>query len=182
MPFALAGVALVDGGWESLWDATGLSRSEYVAALAEPPEVMASMDTWLADRRGYDPATWDDDQERAARAQVEQKHAGHVAPVIRAAMLRAMVDSIDAYRPAESLGNVRSALTVLVAESGNADDDATRERRLALDDIERIRAAAGFPAARIVRFGGVGHNLMRYRPDAVAAELLALLERATTAG
>ena len=106
-PASVAGVALVDGGWESLWDATGLSRSEYVAALAEPPEVMASMDAWLADRRGYDPATWDDDQERAARAQVDQKHAGHVAPVIRAASCARWSTRSTPTGPAESLGNVR---------------------------------------------------------------------------
>lgn len=174
-PASVAALALVDGGWESLWDATGMSRNEYAAAIAEPPEVMASMDAWLADRRGYDPTTWDADQERAARAQVEEKHAGHVSPILRLSTVRAMVDAIDAYRPAEALGNVRCPLRVLVAESGNADDDAARERRLALDDVERIRRGQGFPAATVARFPGAGHNLMRYRPDAVAGELLALL-------
>lgn len=177
-PASVAGLALVDGGWESLWDATGMSRNEYAAAIAEPPEVMASMDAWLADRRGYDPATWDADQERAARAQVDEKHAGHVAPILRQSTVRALVDAIDAYRPAEALGNVRCPVRVLVAESGNADDDAARERRLALEDVERIRAAQGYPAAGVSRFAGVGHNLMRYRPGEVAAELLALLEAA----
>jgi pimeloyl-ACP methyl ester carboxylesterase len=177
-PASVVGLALVDGGWESLWDATGMSRNEYAAAIAEPPEVMASMDAWLADRRGYDPATWDADQERAARAQVEEKHAGHVAPILRLSTVRAMVDAIDAYRPAEALGNVRCPVGVLVAESGNADDDAARERRLALEDVERLRTAQGFSAAAVRRFPGAGHNLMRYRADAVAAELLALLERA----
>ncbi len=177
-PDSVAGVALLDGGWETLWDATGMSPPEYLAALAEPPEVLASMAAWLADRRAYDPASWDADQERAARAQVEEKHAGHVAPVVRAATLRALVEAIDAYRPAEAMGNIRAPLTVLVAESGNADDEDARERRLALDDVERLRAAAGAPAARIVVHRGVGHNLMRYRPDAVAAELRALAARA----
>jgi len=32
-----------------------------------------------------------------------------------------------------------------------------------------------------VRFEGVGHNLMRYRPVALAGELLALLVLASTA-
>jgi len=177
-PVSVAGIALVDGGWESLADATRMTPAEYLAALAEPPEVLASMDAWLEDRAGYDPGTWDADQERAARAQVEQKHAGHVAPVIRAASLRAMVEGMDGYRPVEAMGNLRGPLRVLVAESGASDDDAVRERRLALDDVERLRAAAGLRPARVMRFPGVGHNLMRYRPAAVAAELGSLLDDA----
>ena len=181
-PASVAGVALVDGGWESLADATRMTQAEYLAALAEPPEVLASMDAWLADREGYDPATWDADQERAARAQVEQKHAGHVAPVIRAASLRAMVEGMDGYRPAEAMGNLPGPLRVLVAESGAPDDDGIRERRLALAEVERQRAAAGLRPARVVRFPGVGHNLMRYRPAEVAAELVSLLDEAAANG
>jgi pimeloyl-ACP methyl ester carboxylesterase len=177
-PAGVAGAALVDGGWETLADATRMSSAEYLAALAEPPEVLASMDAFLADRRGYDPASWDADQERAARAQVDQKHAGHVAPVIRGAALRGMVAGMDAYLPAEAMGNLRCPVVVLVAESGTPDDDEIRERRLALADIEHLRAAAGMPAARVVRYPGVGHNLMRYRSAEVAGELLALLVEA----
>jgi pimeloyl-ACP methyl ester carboxylesterase len=181
-PAGVAGVALVDGGWETLLDATGMSAPQALAALSEPPEVLASMDAWLADRRGFDPASWDADQERAARAQVEQKHAGHVAPIQRLTTLRALVDGIDRYRPDEAYGNLAGRVTVLVAESGGADDDAIRERRLALDEQERRRVAAGWPSARIRRFPGVGHNLMRYRPAEVAAELLTLLEAAAPSG
>lgn len=174
-PASVAGVALVDGGWESLADATRMSPAEVLAALAEPPEVLASMDAWLADRRGYDPDSWDADQERAARAQVDEKYAGHVAPITRAAPLRALVEGMDGYRPAEAMGNLRGPLTVIVAESGASDDDAVRERRLALDELERLRAGQGFLPARVVRQPGVAHNLMRYRPAEVAAELFALL-------
>lgn len=180
-PASVAAVAFVDGGWETLADATGMSPAEVLAALAEPPEVLASMDAWLADRRGYDPDTWDVDQERAARAQVDEKYAGHVAPITRAAPLRALVEGMDGYRPAEAMGNLRGPLTVIVAESGASDDDAIRERRLALEELERSRAGQGFRPARVVRQPGVGHNLMRYRPAQVAAELLALLEAATGA-
>ena len=177
-PVSVAGVALVDGGWESLADATRMTPAEVLAALAEPPEVLDSMDAWLADRQGYDPSSWDVDQERAARAQVEQKYAGHVAPVLRAAALRAMVEGVDGYRPAEAMGNLRGPLRVLVAESGAPDDDEIRERRLALEELERLRAAAGLRPARVVRFPGVGHNLKRYPPAAVAAELASLQDEA----
>ncbi len=178
-PESIAGVALVDGGWEDVGEATRLSPAEYLAAIAEPPEVLASMETFLADRRDFDPATWDVDQERAARSQVEQKYAGHVAPVTRPVSIRLLVDSTFAYRPDEVLPRVECPLLVLVAESGGADDESVRERRLALEDVVAARERAGFPAPRTVRFAGVGHNLMRYVPGKVAAEILGLLGSAT---
>jgi pimeloyl-ACP methyl ester carboxylesterase len=175
-PQSIAGVALVDGGWEELGAATGMSSTEYVAALAEPPEVLASMEVFLADRRAFDPGTWDADQERAARAQVDQKHAGHVGFVARPFVVRAAVDGLFAYRPEEALAAVSAPLLVTPAASGSADDEEVRERRLALDDVVRARAAAGTGPTRIVTFTGSGHNLMRYRPDELAGELLGLLE------
>lgn len=181
-PAGVAGVGLVDGGWETLADATGMAPAEVLGALAEPPEVLASMDAWLADRRGYDPATWDEDQERAARAQVEQKHAGHVALIPRAATLKRLVEGLDAYRPAEAMGNLACPVAVIMAESGASDDDLVRERRLALDELERLRAANGHRPAHITRHPGVGHNVMRYRPAEVTTELLRLLEAAVAGG
>jgi pimeloyl-ACP methyl ester carboxylesterase len=79
------------------------------------------------------------------------------------------------YDPEAALAEVRGPLLVLVAEAGGADDETALERRLALDDLLRIRAAAGHPPLRVVRYGGVAHNVMRYRPDEVSAELLGLL-------
>jgi pimeloyl-ACP methyl ester carboxylesterase len=177
-PTSIAGVALVDGGWEDLGDATRQSPDELLAALAEPPEVLASMEAFLVDRRAFDPATWDADQERAARAQVDQKHAGHVGLVARPVVLRGLVAGMFAYDPIATLITVESPLLVLVAETGGADDDMGRERRLALADVERERARAGRSPARIVRYPGAGHNLMRHRAAAVSAELLSLLEEA----
>ena len=175
-PESVCGVALVDGGWEGVGEATRMSPTEFGAAVAEPPEVLASMDAFLADRRGYDPGTWDADQERAARAQVDQKHAGHVAPVARPGVVKALVEAMFSYRPWEVLPAVSCPLLAVVAESGSADDDEARERRLALDEVMRAREGAGRRAARIAVFRGSGHNLMRYRADELTAELLALLE------
>jgi pimeloyl-ACP methyl ester carboxylesterase len=175
-PGSVAGVALVDGGWEDLGEATRQSPDEFLAALAEPPEVLASMDAFLADRRAFDPASWDHDQERAARAQVEQKHAGHVGLIARPMVLRGLVAGMFGYDPVAVLTAVRAPLLVLVAETGGADDDGVRERRLALEDVERARRAIGLPPARIVRYPGVAHNLMRHRPGEVSAELLELVE------
>ena len=58
---------------------------EFLRGLDEPPEVMRSMAAFLADRAAFDPATWDADQERAARATVVETHAGKVVPVDAAA-------------------------------------------------------------------------------------------------
>ncbi len=176
-PDSIAGLALIDTGWESLAEATGMSAAEFERSIGDPPEVLASMDAYLADRREFDPPTWDADQERAARAAVDEKHAGHVAPVLRPFALHASVDAMFSYDPL-ALVEVRSPVLIAVAESGTADDDTGRERLAALDDVMRARAAAGAPEARVERFPGAGHNLMRYRADRLSAALLALLEEA----
>jgi pimeloyl-ACP methyl ester carboxylesterase len=174
-PAAAAGLALLDGGWEELESSTRMDAAEFLRGLAEPPEILRSMDAYLADRRDWDEASWDADQERAARATVDEKHAGRVAPAVRRHALAGVVRAMFDYRPEVMLADVRVPLLVLVAEAGGADDETARERRLALDDVLRLRAAVGRPPARVVRFGGVAHNVMRYRPDEVSAELLGLL-------
>ncbi len=175
-PASVAAIALVDGGWEDLGVSTRLSPEEFLAGIAEPAEVMASMDAFLADRRDFDPVSWDADQERAARAQVEQKHAGHVGLVTRQATFRGLAAAMFDYRPIETLAAAPMPLLVLVAGAGTADDEMARERDLALDDVLAARREARLPDARVVRLPGTGHNLMRYRPATVSAELLALSE------
>ena len=174
-PPTIAAVALVDAGWEDLGEATGMDAAEFERSIGDPPEVLASMDAYLADRREFDPPTWDADQERAARAAVDEKHAGHVAPVVRAHAMRGAVQAMFDYRPREMLARIASPLLIAVAESGAADDETARERRIALDDVARSRAAAGLPPPMVRRFGGAGHTLMRYRPAELSAALLAQL-------
>jgi pimeloyl-ACP methyl ester carboxylesterase len=175
-PGSIAGVLLLDGGFENVPESTGLSPTEFVTGLAEPPEVLASLDVFLADRREFDPDTWDADQERAARSQVDVKHAGHVALVSRAAAVKGVVDAMFAYDPIGTLAQVAAPLTIVVAESGAADDETTRERSLAIEDVARARRAANQPRERIVRVIGAGHNLMRYRPRTVTSEIARLLQ------
>ncbi|MBA2556816.1 MAG: alpha/beta fold hydrolase, partial [Chloroflexi bacterium] len=159
-PDSVAGVGLIDAGWDDLAEATGLTAEEFLRGLAEPPEVMRSMTAYLDDRRDYDPASWDDDQERAARAAVDEKHAGHVAPVLRAHAQRALVEAMFEYRPRHAIRQLSMPLLVCVAEAGAADDGQVRERRLALNESLALREAAGLSPALVVRFPGVGHNLM----------------------
>lgn len=178
-PESVAALALVDGGWEDIGESTGLSPTEYEQSIADPPEVLASMDAYLADRRDFDPQSWDVDQERAARSTVDEKHAGHVAPVMRRHALRATIGAIFDYRPIETLAGLPMPLLAIVAESGTGDDEIVRERLLALDDVTRARSSVGLAAPAVHRLRGVGHNVMRYRPLEVAALLASLVSAAS---
>lgn len=177
-PESVAGLALIDGGWEELEESTGMSAVDFERTIGDPPEVMASMVAYLADRREFDPSTWDADQERAARAAVDEKHAGHVAPVTRTHALRATIESMFDYRPTETLASLPMPIQIEIAESGSADDESARERQIALDDIVRVRTDRGFPSPDIRHFSGAGHNLMRYRPAELSAAVVDLLEAA----
>ncbi len=170
-PGAVAGMALIDGGWEDVGRNAGDDPEQVVKALAEPPEVLRSMDSWLADRRDFDPASWDADQEQAARAQVTQKHAGHVVPVLGRAALLASVTSMLSYRPDRLLPLVSAPVLLAVAGPAAVDDEGARDRELELCD-----AVGLFPTPlRLVRYPAAGHNLARYVPDELAQELAALL-------
>ncbi len=166
------GLVLVDGGWERTAEVTGLDGDELLRNLDEPPEVLRSMDAWLADRRAFDPATWDADQERAARDAVVETAAGHlvrtVRPHVAAALVRTMID-LD---PATSLSQARAPVTALVALAAG-----DRDRRLAeLRRSAGIRVAAAGGPLRMVGFGSEAHNLMRYRPAAVCAAILGVAD------
>lgn len=170
-PASVAALALLDGGWEEMAEATRMLPMQLVEAMAEPPEVVVSMDAYLADREAFDPGTWDADQELAARAQVVEKHAGNVGPVTKGSVIRRIVEAMYAYRPLDALTQVGCPVSVLVAGAPAADDEAGRERGLALEDAQRARRAAGLQEMRIRRFEGVGHDLMRYRAQEVSCEL-----------
>ena len=66
---------------------------------------------YLADRREFDPASWDEDQELAARAQVSERHAGHVGPVTKGSVVRRCVagEIIAERSPRRGHGETRSA-------------------------------------------------------------------------
>jgi pimeloyl-ACP methyl ester carboxylesterase len=170
-PGAVAGLALADGGWEDVGRNAGDEPEQVVKALAEPPEVLRSMESWLADRRGFDPASWDADQERAARAQVTQRHAGHVVPVLGRAALLASVTSMLSYRPDQLLPLVSAPVLLAVAGASPSDDETARDRALELCDAIGLLSGP----VRLVRYPAAGHNLARYVPDDLARELAALL-------
>jgi pimeloyl-ACP methyl ester carboxylesterase len=163
-----AGLVLVDGGWERLEVTTDVDVDEFLRGLDEPPEVLRTIDAYLADRRGFDPATWDADQERAARDAVVETAAGHVVRAVRPHVVDAIVRSMFAWNPAAGLAAVDTSVTALVAlGAGDPDARLAELRRTAV-----ARAAAGGSPIRITGFPGVAHNLMRYRPADVAAAIL----------
>lgn len=164
------GLVLVDGGWERVEQTTGLDVDEFLRGLEEPPEVMRSMAAWLGDRRAFDPASWDADQERAARDAVVETAAGHVVRAIRPHVTEAVVRTMFDYDPAPVLAAIVSPVTALVAE-GSGDVEA---RGAELARAAAARADAGLPAIRVVRFPGDAHNLPRYRSAEVAAAILAV--------
>ena len=177
-PASVGGVALIDGGWEDVEEATSMTAAEFERSIGDPPEVMASMDSYLADRRAFDLPSWDADQERAARAAVDEKHAGHVALVARPHAIRGSIDAMFEYRPIATLGALTQPVFLAVAETGAADDEVSRERLLALDDVARARSERGLVPMTVRRFPGAGHNLMRYRPAELTSAMLELLNEA----
>jgi pimeloyl-ACP methyl ester carboxylesterase len=164
-----AGLVLVDGGWESIETASGVDVDEFMRGLDEPPEVMRSMTAYLADREAFDPATWDADQQQAARATVVETHAGKVVPSTRPHALEASVRAMFRYDPLETLATVTAPVVALVAGA-----DKTGARTVALADASAARAKAGRSRIQAASFDRVGHNLMRYRPDAVSAAILSI--------
>lgn len=163
-----AGLVLVDGGLERLGVTLDLDADELLRSLDEPPEVMRSMDAWLADRRAFDEASWDADQERAARDAVVETAAGHVVRAVRPAVVAALVRTMLGYDPAETLARVPAPVTALVAMA--AGDPAPRLAELRRAGAARLAAGLGPIAA--AGLAGVAHNLPRYRPAEVAAAAL----------
>jgi pimeloyl-ACP methyl ester carboxylesterase len=163
-----AGLVLVDGGWEDAEWASGVDVDEFLRGLDEPPEVLASMRAFLADRKAFDPATWDEDQEHAARMTVVETHAGRVVPATRPHALEASVRSMFAYDPLAVVPGVEAPVCALLAS-----DDEIGSRAAALARVSAAREQAGRSPISVTRFAGAGHNLMRYRPVDVAAAILA---------
>ena len=166
-----AGLVLGDGGWESIEASSGMDIDEFLRNLDEPPEVMRTMAAYLADRAGFDPPSWDADQERAARATVVETHAGKVVPATRPHALEGSVRAMFGYDPGVTLPGVSAPIVALRA---GGDEDGARAAALA--SASEAHVVAGRDPIRVESFGHDGHNLMRYRPDAVSAAILSVAE------
>ena len=165
-----AGLVLVDGGWEDLASTSGRSPEEWLHEIEEPPETLRSMEAFLADRAGFDPPTWDADQERAARATVVEAPAGRVVSVVRPHALAASVEALFAYDPLAVLPEVVAPVFALVAM-----DDEAGGRRRALERAAAAVVAVGRGPIHVADLPADGHNLMRYRPILVTATIATIL-------
>jgi hypothetical protein len=128
---------------------------------------MRSLAAFLADRKAFDPGTWDVDQERAARATIVETHAGRVVPSARPHATEASVRAMFAYDPGPTLTSVTAPIVALIAAD---DESGSRARQLA--DASATREASGRDPIAIASFAHDGHNLMRYRAREVAAAIL----------
>lgn len=163
-----AGLVLVDGGWERTAETTDLDLDEFLRTLDEPPEVLRSMTAYLEDRRAFDPATWDSDQERAARDAVVETAAGHVVRAVRQHVIAATAQAMFRYDPAQMLATVQAPISALVAlATGDAQVRVAELRRAA-----SARVAAGGTTIGVAAFPHDAHNLVRYRPADVSAAIL----------
>jgi pimeloyl-ACP methyl ester carboxylesterase len=162
-----AGLVMIDGGFEDFRETTGIESDEFLRGLEEPPEIMRSLDAYLDDRMGFDPATWDADQERAARATIVETAAGRVVPTTRPHVLAACVAAMFDYRPLETLSQIPAPMVVLTAAEN---EEGTRRRSLAT--AQASLTAGGHAPLHVASFPGDGHNLMRYRPADVTAAIL----------
>jgi pimeloyl-ACP methyl ester carboxylesterase len=160
-----AKLVLVDGGLEHLPTATGVDVDEFLRGLDEPPEVMRSMGAYLSDRRGWDPATWDADQERAARAAVVETPAGRLVSATRPHALEAAVRTMFGYRPSAILAGV-GAPVVAIRRITPGDESAASS-----GEADAMPAVPG--GLTVIDVPAPGHNLLRYRPDEVTAAILA---------
>jgi hypothetical protein len=127
------------------------------------------MAAFLADRADFDPATWNDDQERAARASVVELPAGRVVLVARKHVLAAMGQTLLAHDPIAALPRVAAPIVALAAR-----DEADGARTAALDRARAAIHAAGRPAMTVATFPADGHDLVRRRPAVVAGAILDL--------
>ena len=159
-----ARLVLVDGGLDHIPTTTGLGVDEFLRGLDEPPEVMRSMDAYLADRRDWDEASWDADQQRAARAAVVETPAGRLVSATRPHAVEAAVRTMFAYRPEVVLAGV-SAPIAAVRRVTPGDESAVRPGEAG----PTLTAPGGLT---IVDIPAPGHNLPRYRPDEVTAAIL----------
>ncbi len=169
-----AGLVLVDGGWESIETASGMEVEEFLRVTDEPPEIMRSMAAFLADRAGFDAASWDADQERAARSTVVETHAGRVVPATRPHAREGSVRAMFGYDPLAALLNIQAPIAALIAVAAG---EPARARTL--DVVSAGRVAAGRDPIAMTSLPH-GHNLMRYRPEVVTAAILSVAASAAT--
>ncbi len=148
-----------------------MTPDEWLRELEEPPGIFARWPLYLADRRDFDPASWDADQEQAARSTVVEVPAGKVVPAVRPHALAGSVEAMFTLRPARPRWpTCRPGRRAVLA----ATEDASRPPGSARCDRRRPGRRAAGPALERLDLPSAGHNLMRYRPAEVSQAILAI--------
>ena len=147
---------------------------EFLRGLDEPPEVMRSMTAFLADRARLRPGDLGRRPgARGARHRRRDARRARSSPSTRPHVLEACVRTMFGYDPIGTLAAVAAPVVALVAAASGDDAPGAREPGAGRRRARRgWRPVAGRSAA--VSFGHDGHNLMRYRPDAVSAAILSV--------
>ena len=97
-------------------ETTGVDVEEFLRGLDEPPEVLRTLDAWLADRRGFDPVDLGRGPGAMPRATaVVETAAGRVVRAVRPHVATAVVRTMFATDPVDALAQVRAPVTALVA-------------------------------------------------------------------
>ncbi|HLY14922.1 MAG TPA: hypothetical protein VKR24_11280, partial [Candidatus Limnocylindrales bacterium] len=120
-------------------------------------------------RREFDPASWDADQDRAARSTVVEVPAGKVVSATRPHAVAASVEAMFTYNPLEALAAVPAPVAILLAAH-----EAPAGRADRLTALDQVRVRTRLAPIRRIDLSSAGHNLMRYRPAEVTAAILAV--------
>jgi pimeloyl-ACP methyl ester carboxylesterase len=161
---AVAGLALVDGGFIEVAAWPGMTREKAREQLA-PPRFAVPLDAWLAQAgRWMPPGVNSDDGwvREFLRAGVEVDAGGVARARFHFDNHMQVVDALYGQRPSALYARVGCPVLLLPAGS----DEFAALKRPAVD-----LAAQRLPHARVVWFDDTMHDIPLQRPEALAAEL-----------
>jgi len=161
---AVAGLALVDGGFIEISAWPGITREKALEQLA-PPRFAVPLEDWLEQARRWVPPGVDTENgwvRDFLRAGVEVDAGGVARARFHFDNHLQVVEALYDQRPSELYAKV--ACPVLICPAGS--DEFAAAKRPAID-----LAAERLPDARVTWFEDTMHDIPLQRPEALAAEL-----------
>jgi pimeloyl-ACP methyl ester carboxylesterase len=161
---AVAGLALVDGGFTEVAAWPGMTRQKAREQLA-PPRFAVPLDAWLGQAGRWTPPGAHGDHgwvREFLRAGVEVDAAGVARARFHFDNHMQVVDALYEQRPSALYARVGCPVLLLPAGS----DEFAALKRPAVEE-----AARRLPHARVVWFDDAVHDIPLQRPEALAAEL-----------
>jgi pimeloyl-ACP methyl ester carboxylesterase len=173
---AVAGVALVDGGFIELSAWQGMTREKALEQLA-PPRFAMPLDDWLGRARRWLPPQADPARDRWVRdflrAGVEVDAGGVARARFHFDNHLQVVEALYDQRPSELYAKV--SCPVLICPAGEQELDAVKRSAVDL-------AASLLPDARVTWFEDTMHDIPLQRPEALAAELASFAREVAARG